>query len=362
MPSDGHVRADQKAHGALRVLPKSSTMRCCSTSLIPAVEGFELALASSFEVGSKVRSRRSQFRVAMRSVKTTRRSVESVGLPVQRARPPRDSAEQTPVVLGVVDVAADLFEREPVRAVPAAMSSFGGQGRVRRRPSRSCSRVTSLRCARPMVSMHAAGLEKSAFSRDTRKRSRRETVVPDGADPRRTDSVQSAERRRVIRVGFRIRRSLALPRPSSDAARPTRLPPGAMRNTCGGRPRCFGRRPVPDCCTSFLKRRITSPLSTKVLRRVVVRVRVMAVASSMLTRLAKLLARFPSWGVAESMMSVSDRCGRSRLASLLRSERVPRSATLCASSITMISQYACSRYVRYSASCLSVSMEMIDLS
>ena len=86
----------------------------------------------------------------------------------------------------------------------------------------------------------------------------------------------------------------------------------------------------------------------------------MAVASSMFMRLAKLRA-FPSWGVAVSMISVSDRRA-SRRTSRLRSEPVPRSATLWASSITITSQYACSRYVRYSASCLRVSMEMIDLS
>ena len=67
----------------------------------------------------------------------------------------------------------------------------------------------------------------------------------------------------------------------------------------------------------------------------------MAVASSMFTRLAKLRA-LPSWGVAESMMSVSDRL-LSSLARRLRSDRVPRSATLCASSMTMMSQSACSR-------------------
>ena len=67
----------------------------------------------------------------------------------------------------------------------------------------------------------------------------------------------------------------------------------------------------------------------------------MAVASSMLTRLAKLRA-LPSWGVAESMMSVSDRRASS-LARRLRWDAVPRSATLCASSMTMMSHDACSR-------------------
>ena len=59
----------------------------------------------------------------------------------------------------------------------------------------------------------------------------------------------------------------------------------------------------------------------------------------MFIKLAKLRAR-PSWGVAESMMSVSER-RESSFARRLRSEVVevvPRSATLCASSMTMMSQ------------------------
>ena len=61
----------------------------------------------------------------------------------------------------------------------------------------------------------------------------------------------------------------------------------------------------------------------------------------MFIRLAKLRA-LPSCGVADSMISVSERFERS-LASRLRSEPVPRSATLWASSMTMMSQYASSR-------------------
>ena len=92
----------------------------------------------------------------------------------------------------------------------------------------------------------------------------------------------------------------------------------------------------------------------------------MAVASSMFIRLAKLRAR-PSCGVADSMTSVSERRASSRARRLRSDVRpcappAPRSATLCASSMTMTSQYACSRYVRYSASCFRVSMEMIALS
>ena len=67
----------------------------------------------------------------------------------------------------------------------------------------------------------------------------------------------------------------------------------------------------------------------------------MAVGFSMFIRLAKLRA-FPSCGVAESMIRVSERVASS-LASLDRRELLPRSATLCASSMTMTSQYAFSR-------------------
>ena len=61
----------------------------------------------------------------------------------------------------------------------------------------------------------------------------------------------------------------------------------------------------------------------------------------MFIKLAKLRAR-PSCGVAESMMRVSERRA-SRRASRLRSDREPRSATFCASSITMMSHQAFSR-------------------
>ena len=111
--------------------------------------------------------------------------------------------------------------------------------------------------------------------------------------------------------------------------------------------------------TSFLKRRITSPLSRKSSGEKSSG-SAMAVASSMFIRLAKLRAR-PSCGVADNMTRASERRA-SRRARRLRREPVPRSATLWASSITMTSQYACSRYVRYSASCLRVSIEMIALS
>ncbi|MOA24323.1 hypothetical protein D3C78_1449960 [compost metagenome] len=56
----------------------------------------------------------------------------------------------------------------------------------------------------------------------------------------------------------------------------------------------------------------------------------------MFIRLAKLSA-LPSWGVAESMIRVSERVASS-LARRARCELVPRSATLCASSMTMMSQ------------------------
>jgi hypothetical protein len=84
----------------------------------------------------------------------------------------------------------------------------------------------------------------------------------------------------------------------------------------------------------------------------------------MFMRLAKD-SRRPSWGVAERRTSESERDARS-LAVRERSEwepaPLPRSATLWASSMTMTSHHAFSRWVRYSPSCLRVSMEMIDLS
>ena len=70
----------------------------------------------------------------------------------------------------------------------------------------------------------------------------------------------------------------------------------------------------------------------------------MAVGFSMFIRLANDRAR-PSCGVAEVMMSVSERVDSSR-ATLARIETCapePRSATFCASSMTMMSQYALSR-------------------
>ena len=63
----------------------------------------------------------------------------------------------------------------------------------------------------------------------------------------------------------------------------------------------------------------------------------MAVGFSMFIRLANDAA-LPSCGVAEAMISVSDRRD-SRSASLARKESVePRKATLWASSMTMMSQ------------------------
>ncbi|MNG41658.1 hypothetical protein D3C84_1309930 [compost metagenome] len=62
----------------------------------------------------------------------------------------------------------------------------------------------------------------------------------------------------------------------------------------------------------------------------------MAVGSSMFIRLAKLRA-LPSCGVAESMISVSERPASS-CASLARCEPLLRSATLWASSMTIMSQ------------------------
>ena len=62
----------------------------------------------------------------------------------------------------------------------------------------------------------------------------------------------------------------------------------------------------------------------------------MAVASSMFIKLAKL-SGFPSCGVADSIIRLSERSDKS-WAKRLRCELEPRLATLCASSITMMSQ------------------------